>query len=143
LTWGGGYTYGEGTLEDNTYGSSDTFFVSAICFSTFTCGEGGPYEGYYIKLWPGASGSKPTGQSGQKEVDDGATWEGYGRLYIPSTPPETVDFTVEGTWNTTVEEGDCFDYGGRPAIYSAHWVVTVSDPEDLTGAGGSAGDLQD
>jgi len=125
-------------LEDNTDGDVDEFFVSAVCFSTFTCAA----SGNYIRLWPGASGYKYTGQSGQKEVHDNATWSGYARLYIPQppNPPKEVDFTVWGTWNTRVGD-DCFNYGGRPPIYSAHWYFGSSDPPGFTGgAGGSEGD---
>ncbi len=39
-----------------------------------------------------------------------------------------------------LEWDDCFNYWGRPYIYSAHWVLSESDPLDLRGAGGSAGD---
>jgi hypothetical protein len=56
------YTTGSGTLEDMTDGSDDYFFVSSVTPSTFTC-ESGEYAGYYIMLWPDASGSKPTGQA--------------------------------------------------------------------------------
>jgi len=127
------YVEGEGVLEDRTYGSVDSFFVSAVCISTFSCTE----KGWTIKLWPGASGYKYTGQSEQKQVEDGA-WTGFARLYRPELPD--VEFTVGGTWNTTDEPGDCFNYWGRPYIYSAHWVLSESDPLDLRGAGGSAGE---
>jgi len=136
------YVEGEGMLRDTTAGSVDSFLVPIITPSTFTCAA----TGYYIKLWPGASGSKPTGQRGQKEVNVGATWAGHAILYIlgPPNPPQTVVFdSVWGTWNTTSEAGDCFDYGGIPPIYSAHWYVVGSTPGGLGGDGGSAGDLQD
>jgi len=135
------YTEGEGILTDTTAGSVDSFLVPTITPSTFTC-ESGDFEGYSIQLWPGASGRKPTGQSGQKEVHDNATWSGYARLYIPQPPdpPQEVDFTVEGTWNTRAGD-DCFNYGGRPPIYSAHWYFGSSDPPGFTGGeGGSEGD---
>jgi hypothetical protein len=132
------YTEGSGVLEDTTAGSVDSFWVPTVTPSTFTC-ESGIYKGYSIQLWPDASGRKPTGQSEQKEVDPGATWEGYGRLYIPSTPPDTVDFTVWGTWDTD-DAGDYFDYGGRPPIYSAEWDITRSVPGGLDGVGGSEGE---
>jgi len=48
--------------------------------------------------------------------------------------------SVWGTWSTSVGD-DCFNYGGRPPIYSAHWVVFDSYPEEgLRGDGGSEGD---
>jgi|GEM_PF-6028114 len=37
----------------------------------------------------------------------------------------------------------CFNYGGIPPIYSAHWVLSESDPPGLRGTGGSEGELQD
>jgi|GEM_PF-2979142 len=41
-----------------------------------------------------------------------------------------------------LEWGDCFNYGGRPHIYSAHWVLIESSPPGLYGVGGSLGDKQ-
>ncbi|MEA3312300.1 MAG: hypothetical protein U9Q76_08815 [candidate division WOR-3 bacterium] len=49
--------------------------------------------------------------------------------------------SVWGTWNTTSEPGDCFNYWGIPHIYSAHWYVGGSSPGGLGGDGGSAGEL--
>jgi hypothetical protein len=133
------YTSGSGVLEDRTYGSVDSFFVSAINFAiTFTC-ESGPYEGYYIKLWPGASGWKLTGESGQKEVYDGE-WSGFAILYRPGQPNKVFN-PVVGTWDTR-DDGDYFDYTDYPdedATYSAKWDVSYSTPLGLDGDGGSAG----
>jgi len=132
------YVSGQGTLEDTTAGSFDSFTVYAIPVLTFTCSGVGT-----ITLWAHtASGRKPTGQSGQKEVNRGATWLGFARLYDDNFDPVLTFTSVIGTWNTTVVEGDCFNYGGRPHIYSAHWVVGRSTPDGLTGDGGSAGDEQ-
>jgi len=133
------YTSGSGTLWDRTYGSVDSFFIYAVTPSTFTC-ESGEYAGYYIKLWPGATGWKDTGQSGHKEAYNGA-WTGKARLYIPD-PPQTFDFTVWGTWNTSTDD-DYFNYGGIPYTYSAHWRALRSSPFGITGEGGSAGELQE
>ncbi|MBA7605296.1 hypothetical protein ES703_12426 [subsurface metagenome] len=130
------YVEGEGILEDLTAGDIDTFFIAAISVLTFTCIE----TGDTIKLWAApASGSKPTGQSGIKEVNEGAAWSGMAILRRSGLPPDTFD--VEGTWDTTSEAGDCFNYlPGKPPNYSAHWEISNSEPEGLTGAGGSAGD---
>ncbi|TET22313.1 MAG: hypothetical protein E3J71_06510 [Candidatus Stahlbacteria bacterium] len=131
------YTSGSGMLDDVTNGSIDEFCITAVTLSTFTCAS----SGYYIRLWPtGATGWKYTGQSGQKEAYDGE-WLGSAILTIPGLPD--VEFkSVEGTWNTGDEYDDMyFNYGGRPPIYSAHWVLSNSDPPGITGgAGGSAGD---
>jgi len=137
------YVEGEGVLRDYTAGSVDSFLVPIVTPSTFTCAASGPYEGWTIKLWPDARGCKDTGQRGQKEVNPGATWLGKAILIIPHEypdPPDTVEFDVVGTWNTTVEEGDCFNYGGLPPIYSAHWDVDHSYPAGIDGDGGSAGE---
>jgi len=134
---GGGYTYGEGVLRDYTAGSVDSFFVSTVTPSTFTCTGVGT-----IRLWPGASGSKDTGQEGQKQVNDGAKWIGPAILTRPGLPDVEFD-SVWGTWNTN-EGDDCFNYGGRPAIYSAHWYFGSSDPPGFTGGeGGSEGERID
>jgi len=130
---GGGYTYGEGVLEDLTYGSVDSFFVSAVCISTFTCNE----KGYTIKLWPGASGWKYTGQSGQKQAHDGA-WSGTAILYDPySEPVDTFD--VVGTWWSIYPH---FNYNTEPDSYTAGWDVSYSSLGALYGEGGSEGDKQ-
>ncbi|TET23029.1 MAG: hypothetical protein E3J71_03830 [Candidatus Stahlbacteria bacterium] len=129
------YTEGEGVLRDTTDGDVDRFLVPTVTPSTFTC-ESGEWEGYYIKLWPGASGWKYTGQSEQKEAYDGG-WTGFARLYIPFVKPDT--FNVEGTWDTD-DFGDYFSYGGIPPIYSAEWDITNSDLDRLDGAGGSEGE---
>jgi len=139
------YTEGSVVLEDLKYGSVDSFFVSAIsAVITFTC-ESGIYKDYYIKLWPGASGSKNTGQSGQKEVNPGATWTGFAKFYYGSEILVEFD-VVRGTWDTGDEEdGYYFNYPypiGTPT-YSAHWVLSYSTPPGLTGDGGSAGALQE
>jgi|GEM_PF-988941 len=144
------YVSGQGLLEDTTAGSVDSFFVSTVTPSTFTC-ESGEYEGYTIKLWPGASGYKYTGQSGQKEAegDPTPTWTGFARRYIPDppNPPKIEEFDVWGTWNTRAD-GDYFDYTMCPCppatpTYSAHWIANLSDPLGITGEGGSAGDRID
>ncbi|TKJ42888.1 hypothetical protein CEE36_06375 [candidate division TA06 bacterium B3_TA06] len=135
------YTNGEGVLQDRTYGSVDSFFVNFVTPSTFTC-ESGEYEGYYIMLWPDASGSKPTGQSGHKEVHEGATWSGKAVLFIPNPPylPQTVEFTLEGTWDTEFYN-DYFNYVPHTPTYSAHWYFGSSDPPGFTGGdGGSEGE---
>jgi hypothetical protein len=137
------YTEGSGVLEDTTYGSVDSFFVSAVCISTFTCAASGDFKGWIIKLWPGGSGTKDTGQSGTKEVEDGE-WTGKAILIIPQEypdPPDTVEFDVVGTWDTGNEyDGMYFNYGGLPPIYSAHWYVDHSHPAGLDGDGGSLGE---
>jgi hypothetical protein len=140
------YTEGESTLEDHTVGDVDSFSVSAITSSTFTCSTQGPYMGCYIKVWSNPSGSKDTGQEGQKEVNRGATWTGTAKLYQPGKDPE--DFNVWGTWDTD-DAGDYFDYTdcpcppGGPPTYSAHWEMSGSNPDRLRGKGGSAGELVD
>jgi len=136
------YTGGEGVLYDCTYGDVDSFFVYAVTPGTFTC-ESGEYAGYYIKLWPGASGSKPTGRRGHKEVDDGATWTGKAILYIPGPPLQTVEFTLEGTWDTEFYYY-YFNYVPATPTYSANWYFGNSTPGGFTdGDGGSEGELQD
>ncbi|TKJ44272.1 hypothetical protein CEE36_00590 [candidate division TA06 bacterium B3_TA06] len=126
------YVEGEGRLEDLTSGDVDTFFVSTITPSTFTCAT----SGWTIKLWPGASGSKPTGQEGQKEAYNGA-WSGYAILTITGFPPDT--FTVVGTWAST--DPYHFNYDSEPdPTYTAWWRVSNSDPEGIEGEGGSAGE---
>ena len=81
------------------------------------------------------TGSKPKGQSGTKEGS--GVWLGSAILRRSGLPPVVFD-TVEGTWNTR-DAGDYFDYGGRPPIYSAEWVVTRSVPDGLTGGGTCSG----
>jgi opacity protein-like surface antigen len=142
------YTSGEGELEDMTDGDDDEFFVSATDVSTFTC-QSGQFQGYYIMLYPDASGSKPTGRSGHKEAegDPSPTWTATGFLHIPSSPPETIEFTASGTWDTgTPRDGYYFNYPNPPATptYSAYWHLGDSDLEGLTeGEGGSEGELID
>ncbi|TKJ37902.1 hypothetical protein CEE36_10970 [candidate division TA06 bacterium B3_TA06] len=132
------YVEGEGILEDLTDEDVDTFFVSAVCISTFTCTE----KGYTIKLWPGASGSKPTGQRGQKEVNEGATWTGFARFYYGSQILVEFD-VVEGTWDTN-DYYDYFNYVPDPPTYSANWYFGSSNPPGFTGGkGGSAGERID
>jgi len=136
------YTGGEGRLFDHTYGSVDSFFVYAVTPSTFTC-ESGEYAGYYIRLWPGATGWKDTGQSGHKEAYNGG-WTGKARLYRPYQDPE--DFDVWGTWDTGTEyDGMYFDYDPDTPTYSAHWYYGSSTPAGIItgGKGGSAGELQE
>jgi hypothetical protein len=135
------YTEGESTLEDHTVGDVDEFSVSSITSSTFTCSTGGGYYNYSIKVWSNPSGWKDTGRSGQKEVNRGATWTGTAKLYQPGKDPE--DFNVSGTWDTGTSIDDMyFDYDPETPTYSAHWVMNYSNPDGLTGEGGSAGELQ-
>ncbi|MBA7600430.1 hypothetical protein ES703_07482 [subsurface metagenome] len=138
------YTNGEGRLEDRTYGSVDSFYITTVTPSTFTCTR----TGCTIKLWVTTpSGSKDTGQEGQKQVDE-AEWSGNAIRIIPQPPPNPpkIDtFTVWGTWNTTDEPGDYFDYTMCPCppdtpTYSAHWIASYSSPLGITGEGDSAGD---
>jgi len=82
----------------------------------------------------GFTGSKETDTTGTKEGSGG--WLGSAILRRSGLPPDT--FTVEGTWNTR-DAGDYFDYGGRPPIYSAEWVVTRSVPDGITGGGTCSG----
>jgi hypothetical protein len=132
------YTTGESTLEDHTYGSVDSFSVSAVTPSTFTCSTGGECHGYYIKVWSDPSGCKDTGQEDQKEVKGNPTWTGYAILYN-NMHRFVDDFDVGGTWNTSAG-GDYFDYDPETPTYSAHWTLSISDPLGITGDGGSAGD---
>jgi hypothetical protein len=135
------YTTGQSTLVDCTDGDVDEFYVPSVTPSTFTCSTQGPYMGCYIKVWSNPSGSKDTGQEGQKEVNRGATWTGTAKLYQPGKDPE--DFNVSGTWDTGTSIDDMyFDYDPETPTYSAHWVMNYSNPDGLTGEGGSAGELQ-
>ncbi len=132
------YVEGQSTVEDITAGSVDSFVIRAILYRSFYCAT----TGYTIRLWvTTASGSKDTGQSGQKEVNRGATWSGFARLYDDENNLRET-FDVGGTWNTLVG-GDCFNYGGTPPIYSAEWDMTDSEPDGLEGAGGSSGELME
>jgi len=137
-----GYTYnyveGQSTVEDTTAGSVDSFTIHAIPYRSFYCAT----TGYTIRLWvTTATGWKDTGQSGQKEVNRGATWSGMAILTRPPLDPDTFD--VVGTWDTTTEPGDCFNYPDPPdtPTYSAHWYVDGSSPFGLDGEGGSSGKL--
>jgi hypothetical protein len=128
------YVEGQSTVEDTTAGSVDSFTIHAIPYRSFYCAT----TGYTIRLWvTGASGWKYTDQEGQKQAYNGA-WSGLAILRRSGLPPVVFD-TVEGTWNTTEEAGDCFNYGGRPPTYSASWVVTRSVPDGLTGGGTCSG----
>ncbi|TKJ44016.1 hypothetical protein CEE36_02535 [candidate division TA06 bacterium B3_TA06] len=138
------YVSGEGILEDRTFGSVDSFYINTVTPGIFTCTR----TGYTIKLWVTTpSGSKDTGQEGQKQVDE-AEWSGNAIRIIPQPPPNPpkIDtFTVVGTWNTRAPN-DYFDYTMCPCppatpTYSAHWIVSYSVPWGITGGkGGSAGD---
>jgi len=126
------YVSGQGVLEDTTNGDVDEFVIHTIPVLTFTCSGVGT-----IKLWAHtASGWKDTGQSGQKEAEEGE-WEGMAILTITGLPPDTFD--VVGTWETD-DAGDYFNYGGAPPIYSAEWDMTDSEPDGLNGVGGSEGE---
>ncbi len=132
------YVEGQSTVEDITAGSVDSFVIRAILYRSFYCAT----TGYTIRLWvTTASGSKDTGQEGQKEVDDGE-WSGMAILRRPPLHPDTFD--VGGTWDTGDEEDDMyFDYPYHETpTYSAHWDALRSSPLGLTGKGGSAGDKQ-
>jgi hypothetical protein len=139
------YTTGESILEDHTVGDVDEFYVPAVTPSTFTCSTGGEYQGFYIKVWSNPSGSKDTGQEGQKEVNGTPTWTGYAILYRPAPLPDVEFETVGGTWDTG-DAGDYFDYTDCPCppatpTYSAHWILSGSSPPDITeGEGGSEGE---
>jgi len=134
---------GEGILRDTTAGSVDSFFVTTVTPGTFTCTR----TGCTIKLWVTTpSGSKDTGQEGQKQVDE-AEWSGNAIRIIPQPPPKPPkieEFTVVGTWEST--DPDCFDYTMCPCppdtpTYRAHWIADYSVPLGITGAGGSEGEL--
>ncbi|TKJ38487.1 hypothetical protein CEE36_10615 [candidate division TA06 bacterium B3_TA06] len=134
------YTTGSGVLEDRTFGDVDSFFVNAVDVSTFTC-ESGEFAGYYIMLYPDASGWKYTGQRGHKEAHNGG-WTAQAFLHIPSTPPQTVEFTAEGTWDTgTSHDGYYFNYYPATPTYSAKWYFVGSTLPGLQeGKGGCEGD---
>jgi len=138
------YTEGEGRLFDHTAGSVDSFTIHAIPYRSFYCAT----TGYTIRLWvTTATGAKPTGQSGQKEVDRGATWSGMAILTRPPVPPDpaqTIEFTVVGTWDTEYYY-DYFNYVPATPTYSANWYFGSSTPVGIItrGEGGSAGDRVD
>jgi hypothetical protein len=130
------YVEGQGTIEDNTDGSLDTFFITSVPYRSFYCTT----TGYSIRLWVHtATGCKDTGQEDQKEVDENATWTGTAKLYDDENHPIQTFNTVVGTWDTSAG-GDYFDYDPETPIYSAHWVASYSSPSGITGEGGSEGD---
>jgi len=131
-----GYTYnhveGIGGVADTTNGDVDEFFLDAITVITFYCSG---TDGTIVVRLTSSSGSKPTGQEDQKEGS--GNWGGTAVLTRPGLP--NVNFTtLVGTWDTN-DAGDYFNYAPETPTYSAKWYVSYSDPDGLTGAGGSAG----
>jgi len=128
---GGWDVVSDSTIDDKP----DDFYLLNDAMVDFVY-DGGWYEDTITLGVSGFTGSKPTGQSGQKEGSGG--WSGMAILTIPDLPPVVFD-TVEGTWDTD-DAGDYFDYDSRPdPTYTADWDVTGSVPDGITGGGTCSG----
>ena len=153
--WNGWFSWGTLTYDDYNYyysadggvvldtvndaGTYDLFYLTqqAQLVEAFVCSQ--LDDTIYLAV-SYVDGSKPHGESGQKEVDDGG-WSGS--AVRRKNEVETIFSSVEGTWDTD-EEDDYFDYTMCPCppntpTYSGKWYVTDSTPSGLTGDGGSSG----
>ncbi len=129
-----------GYVSDSTFSdTTDTFYLpqDVIVNFIYVVGEIEDTIEFEDTVF---TGSKPTGQSGQKEGS--GEWAGMAILRRSGLPPDT--FTIWGTWDTD-GANEYFDYRtcpcppGDPPTYTADWDVTGSYPDGITGGGTCSG----